>query len=349
MAGSREITIRDVAARAGCSIASVSRVVTGNGPVSEDMRKRIVSAALELGFPLSRTFPEARPVISILVPSLTNPVFAAAVSGIEQRARTAGMFTILGQSNYNPAQEEDIVATLIAERPVGMIMTVCDPKTSIAMEQVRKAGLPVVTIYNEGTPDDVAAVFVDNRTATRQMTGELISLGHRRIAFLAGRFISSDRSARRYEGYKDAMKAARLTATPPIEVDFIDATRDIDLTDVLEKHGPTAIMASNDLLAVTVIASLRHAGLKVPDDVSVTGFDGIDFARHLTPRLHTIRQPSEAMGTLAASLLLEMAAGHKAPQQLCPDFIRLPGETIAPPPGAPSSPRTTSATRKNRP
>lgn len=348
MAGSREITIRDVAARAGCSIASVSRVVTGNGPVSEEMRKRIVGAALELGFPLARAFPETRPVISILVPSLTNPVFAAAVAGIEQRARTAGMFTILGQSNYDPAQEEAIVTTLIGERPVGMIMTVCDPRTSVAMERVRKAGLPVVTIYNEGTPEGVAAVLVDNRTAIRQLTEELIALGHRRIAFLAGKFMSSDRSARRYEGYKDAMKAARLMATPPIEVDFIDATRDIDLTDVLAKHEPTAIMASNDLLAVTVIASLRRAGLNVPGDVSVTGFDGIDFARHLTPRLHTIRQPSEAMGTLAASLLLEMAAGHKEPQQLCPDVIRLPGETIAPPPAAPPSPKTTPVQRKNR-
>lgn len=331
MAASTDITIRDVAARAGCSIATVSRVVTGNGPVSEEMRRRVVEAALEIGFPLARAFPETRPVISVLVPSLTNPVFAAAVAGIEQRARTAGMFTILGQSNYDPSLEEDIVTTLIAERPVGMIMTVCDPASSVALQRVRKAGLPVVTIYNEGTPDDVAAVMVDNRGAVRRMTEELLALGHRDIVFVGGKFISSDRSARRYEGYRDAMIAAGLPAAPAIEVDYIDATRDVDIVEILAQHQPTAIIASNDLLAVTVIASLRRAGLGIPEDVSVIGFDGIDFARQLSPKLSTIRQPSEAMGTLAASLLLDMAAGHKAPQRLCPDVIPLAGETIAPP------------------
>lgn len=328
---SADTTIRDVAGRAGCSIATVSRVVTGHGPVSEEMRKRVVAAALELGFPLARAFPETRPVISILIPSLTNPVFAAAVAGIEQRARSAGMFTILGQSNYDPAQEEAIAATLIAERPIGMIMTVCDPSSSLALQRLRKAELPVVTIYNEDTPQGVAAVQVDNRAAIRQMADELVALGHRHILFLAGKFISSDRSASRYAGYRDAMLAAGLSPAPPIEVDFIDASRDIDLTEVMVEWQPTAIMASNDLLAVTVIASLRRAGLSVPEDVSVTGFDGIDFARHIHPRLHTIRQPSQVMGTLAASLLLDMATGHKAPQQLRPDFIPQAGDSIAPP------------------
>lgn len=344
-----EVTIRDVAAHAGCSIATVSRVVTGNGPVSDEMRRRVVESALEMGFPLARAFPQTRPVISILVPSLTNPVFAAAVAGIEQRARAAGMFTILGQSNYDPAQEEDIVTTLIAERPVGMIMTVCDPGSSVALQRVRKAALPVVTIYNEDTPEGVAAVMVDNRDAMRRAAEELIALGHRRILFLAGKFISSDRSARRYEGYRDAMTAARLEAAPAIEVDFIDATKDIDLTEVLDVYRPTAIMASNDLLAVTVIASLRRAGLSIPDDISVTGFDGIDFARLISPRLHTIRQPSQVMGALAASLLLDMAAGHKGPQRLCPDVVPLPGETIAPPRRSELLPANTSSeNRKHR-
>ncbi|TDR93054.1 substrate-binding domain-containing protein [Enterovirga rhinocerotis] len=328
---SSEITIRDVAARAKCSIATVSRVVTGNGPVSEEMRRRVIEAALELGFPLVRAFPETRTVISILIPSLTNPVFAAAVAGIEQRARSAGMFTILGQTNYDPRQEEEIAATLIAERPVGMIMTVCDPATSVALSRLRTAGLPVVTIYNEGTPEGVAAVQVDNHGAMRAMTDELLNLGHRRILFLAGRFNSSDRAARRYAGFRDAMQAAGLEPAPAIEVDFIDATRDIDLTEVLAQWQPTAIMASNDLLAVTVMASLRRAGLSVPDDISVTGFDGIDFAGHIHPRLHTVRQPSQVMGGLAASLLLDIAAGHKAPQQLRPDCTPQPGESIAPP------------------
>lgn len=328
---SSEVTVRNVAARAGCSAATVSRVITGNGPVSEDMRGRVVRAALELGFPIARAFPETRPIISILIPSLTNPVFAAAVDGIERRARAHGLSTILGQSKYDPAQEEAVVAALIGERPIGMVMTVCDPVTSVALRRASSAGLPVVTIYNEGTPRGIAAVCVDNRAAVHRMADELIAMGHRRIVFVGGNFFSSDRSARRYEGYRDALNLAGLTPLPPIEVDFIDAAKDIDLTDVVATVRPTAIIASNDLLAVTVIGSLRRAGLSVPEDISVVGFDGIDFARHIAPRLSTIMQPSQAMGVMAAALLLDMAAGHKPPQQLQPDVVMLPGETIAPP------------------
>lgn len=328
---SEDITIRDVAARAGCSIASVSRVVTGNGPVSTAMRAKIVAAALDLGFPLSRRFAVTRPVISILIPSLTNPVFAAAVAGIEQRARREGLLTVLGQSGYDPAQEEEIVDALIDQRPVGMVVTVCDPAQGRLLDRVRKASLPLVTIYNDDTPDHIAAVTVDNRGATRALTQRLVDLGHRRIVFLAGRFLSSDRSMRRYDGYRMAMHAAGLEPLPVVEVDFIKATRDVDLTDILTRYEPTAIMASNDILAVSVIGALRRHGLSVPVDISVTGFDGIDVARQLSPRLTTVNQPSHSMGLLAASLLLDIAAGHKAPQHVQADTIFLLGETIAPP------------------
>lgn len=324
-------TIRDVAARAGCSIASVSRVVTGNGPVSNEMRAKIVAVALELGFPLARNLSQARPVISILIPSLTNPVFAAAVAGIEQRARKDGLLTVLGQSGYDPAKEEEIVAALIEQRPVGMVMTVCDPASGPILGRVHRAGLPLVTIYNDDTPNHIAAVTVDNRGATCALAEQLLALGHRRIVFLAGKFISSDRSMRRYDGYQLAMRAVKLEPLPVVEVDFIEATRDVDLTEILARYEPTAIMASNDILAVSVIGSLRRHGLNVPADISVTGFDGIDVARHLSPRLSTVNQSSHSMGVLAASLLLDIAEGRKAPQHIPTDIILLPGETIAPP------------------
>lgn len=330
--GPGNVTIRDVAARANCSIASVSRAISGNGPVSAGMRTRIIEAALELGFPLSRRLDgDRRPVISILIPSLTNPVFADAVAGIEQRARKEGLLTVLGQSGYDPAQEEAITAALIDQRPVGMVMTVCDPARGAVLDRVRKVGLPLVTIYNDDTPDDVGAIIVDNQGATRRMAAELLSLGHRRIVFLAGRFISSDRSMRRHAGYRDAMTAAGLKPLPVIEVDFIEATRDVDLSEVLATWRPTAIMASNDILAVSVIGSLRRHGLAVPGDISVTGFDGIDVARQLFPRLTTVRQPSHSMGTLAASLLLDMAIRGEPSRHLHTDLFPQPGETIAPP------------------
>lgn len=323
-------TIRDVAARAGCSIATVSRVVTGNGPVSDAMRKRVVAAALAVGFNINSPSQASRPVVCVLVPSITNPVFAAVLAGVEQTVRNHGLSVVVGQSNYDPAQEEKIAATLIAERPVGLVVTVCDPDRSLLLEAAARQKLPTVTVYNEHHPPGIGAVSVDNRQASLRMTNKLLELGHRRILFVGGRFASSDRAACRYQGYQDAVQAARLMPLPPFEVDFIDATRDIDLTHAIHEHRPTAIMASNDLLAITVISSLRRMGLSVPADISVTGFDGIDVVRHMSPKLTTIAQPSLTMGVLAASMVLDMAAGRRRPEHLRADINILAGETIAP-------------------
>ncbi|OYX13888.1 MAG: hypothetical protein B7Z15_05780 [Rhizobiales bacterium 32-66-8] len=324
-------TIRDVAARAGCSVATVSRVATGSGPVSTPLRQKVVAAALELGFSLQRDGRATRrPVLGVLLPSLTNPVFAAALAGIEHSARANGLSIIMGQSNYDEAQEQDVVRALVAERPTGLILTVCQPRTSAALERVARQGLPAVTIYNEDVPEAIGAVTVDNRRAMQGITGELIELGHRVILFVGGRFASSDRAACRYRGYCDAVSAAGGVPLPPVEVDFIDATQDIDLTHALATHGPSAIVVSNDLLAVTVIAALRRLGLSVPHDMSVTGFDGIDLARHISPELTTIVQPSHTMGVLAAALVLDIAAGRRAPQHLRADFVLSRGGTIAP-------------------
>jgi len=323
-------TIREVAAAAACSIATVSRVVTGHAPVSGPMQKRVVQAALQLGFPLAPAQGNRRAVLGVLVPSLTNPVFAGVLAGVEQAAQANGLSVIMGQSNYDTAREVAVVATLIAERPVGLVMTVCDPARSEALAQVRDQRLPAATVYNENVPAELGAVSIDNRAAMRRLVEALVALGHRTILFVGGRFASSDRAACRYGGYRDAMEEAGLTPLPASEVDFIDAAEDIDLSSTVQAHDPSAIVVSNDLLAMTVIASLRRMGLRVPEDVSVTGFDGIDIARHISPRLTTIVQPSRTMGVLAASMVLGMARSGLRPSQMRADFSFTSGETIAP-------------------
>ena len=326
----RPPTIREVAAQASCSIATVSRVVTGHGPVGEAMRRRVVQAALDLGFPLAPSRENRRPVLGVVVPSLTNPVFAGMVAGIEQAAQANGLSVILGQTHYDTAREREVVTALVAERPVGLILTVCDPSTSEALFQVVRQKLPAATVYNENVPAELAAVSVDNRAAMRHLTEALIAIGHRAILFVGGRFTSSDRAACRYAGYRDALEAAGQRVLPAEEVDFLDGAEDIDLTHVVQAHAPTAIVVSNDLLALTVIASLRRIGLRVPEEISVTGFDGIDMARHMSPRLTTIVQPSRTMGVLAASMVLGIASGERRPSHMRADFTFTPGETIAP-------------------
>ncbi|WP_407520849.1 substrate-binding domain-containing protein [Methylobacterium oryzisoli] len=331
MDGPSTATIRDVAARAGCSLATVSRVANESAPVSPVMRARVVAAARDLGFSLIRSDGARRPVIGVLLPSVTNPVFASVLAGIEQRARADGLSVVMGQSNYRSDQELEVVEALGAERPVGLVATVCDPATSAALAVAARRKLPTVMVYNETDAAGFGSVSVDNRAAVRLLTEHLLGLGHRAILFISGRFASSDRAARRFAGYRDAMLAADLPALPSLQVDFIDGARDIDLTSALARHRPTAIIASNDLLAVTVIASLRRLGLAVPDDVSVAGFDGADLGRHLWPRLTTIAQPSQGMGMLAAAMVLDMATGRAPARHLRADFEPCRGGTTAPP------------------
>jgi DNA-binding LacI/PurR family transcriptional regulator len=329
------ITIHHVAALACCSVASVSRVVNGTGPASPTMRARVEAVVAELGFrpsELGRSLArKSRRVIGVLVPSTTNPVFAASLAGIQDRARLAGCSVLIAQSDYDPGRETEAVEALLAERPLGLVLTVCDPGTSVALALANRAGVPTVLIFNEPGAPDTAAVTVDNRGASRALVAKMIGLGHRRIAFVAGRFAASDRSRLRYAGFRDALHEAGLAAPDAVEVDFIADLDAIDLTDAMDRLSPTALVVSNDLLALSVIAAVRRLGLDVPGDVSVAGFDGIAIGRLVHPSLATIEQPARTMGVSAAALLFDIAAKKTAPCRLQIDHSIRAGGTLAPP------------------
>lgn len=204
-------TLEQVAFRAGCSLATASRVLNRNGPASDLMVRKVRRAAAELGY--RPAGPSAgrlgrRPVVGVLIPSITNPVFASSLSSIQNRMLVAGHGVLIAQSNYDPAREADAVAALLNDRPTGLILTVCDPSTSKAL----LAKLPpTVLLNNLPTAQFPAAVTADNRGAGREIATFLIGMGHRRILFLSGNFAASDRAHLRYRGYLDAMAENGLT------------------------------------------------------------------------------------------------------------------------------------------
>jgi DNA-binding LacI/PurR family transcriptional regulator len=329
------VTMRDVARRAGCSVAAVSRVVSGSGPASSTMRARVESAIVELGFNTDEFTRGAPRTLAVLAPSTSNPVFSAVIAGVQHRARASGLAVIIAQSDYDSRREREAVEALLRERPIGLIMTICAPKTSAALRYAAEQSAPTVLVYNEPTPVHPAVVSIDSFQAARRLVDELVALGHGRILFVAGRFTSSDRSHRRYEGYCEGMRRAGQSPAPPVEVDYNDAAAEFDFSDAFAGRGATAIIASNDLLALRVIASLRRIGLEVPRDVSVAGFDGIELGQLIAPRLTTIEQPSHSMGVAAASLVLDIASGRSAARAIWADYQFRRGETIGP--CAPSS------------
>jgi DNA-binding LacI/PurR family transcriptional regulator len=335
-------SIRQVAERAGCSLSTVSRVINRSGPVSADTVRRVEAAVCDLDFrpnALGQSLRKQRSrAIGVVVPSFTNPVFAASIAGIEAVARNTGRPVLLGSTDYDPGREIEVVEALLGQRVDGIALTVADAASSAALDRLERVGLPYVLLYNQPRTAQRPAVTVDNFAATAELTCYLIALGHTRIAYLGGRFGTTDRSRMRFEGCAAALRAAGVAPPQLLELDYLDSVEDhaTVIGRSLSRLGnPTALLCSNDLLAISVIAALRALGLQVPSDVSVAGFDGIAIGRMLSPGLATIDTPTVEMGERATRRLLDMLSGA-APAgpvvELLPYEFR-PGGTLAPPPG----------------
>jgi len=327
-------TIRDVAEQAGCSIATVSRVLNGTAPIATDTRGRVAEAISALGYRRSEVGRSLKrqttETIGLVVPSLTNPVFASSAQGVQSQARSLGMGVLLATSDYDPDLELKAVEAFLGQRVDGLLITVCDPENSPALALLDVEAKPYVLLYNQPTRGERPAVTVDNVAAAKAMTGAMLAAGHRRIAFVAGRFASSDRSRLRYQGFTQALAERGLAATPPIEVDFLAEEPDAALAPRFRRaRPPTALFCSNDIVALAAIAALRRLGLDVPEDVSVTGFDGIAIGTMVHPALTTVRQPTRAMGVCAMELLVKRIAGRAIPPVTFVDYELRQGGTLA--------------------
>ncbi|MDF1632435.1 substrate-binding domain-containing protein [Mycoplana sp. MJR14] len=319
-------TLQEVALRAGCSVATASRALTRNGCVSDAMIRKVRRAAAELGYRQSPAGGKAgRRVIGVLVPSITNPVFSSSLSSIENRMLVAGHGVVIAQSHYDPAREADAVKALLNDRPTGLILTLCDPGANAHLPSDLP---PTVLLGNRPTAAFPAAVCVDNVAAGYELTRYLLDLGHRRILFISGNFTASDRARSRHDGYLQAMAEAGVDPLEPLQIAFVGGYSQLELDTVLARSSPTAIIASNDLLAFGVIGALRREGLCVPRDVSVAGFDGIEMGQMLDPPLTTIEMPDASMGTTAASLLLDIAENGAPPRHFALDHLLRRGGTV---------------------
>ncbi|MBO6826378.1 MAG: LacI family DNA-binding transcriptional regulator [Sneathiella sp.] len=328
-------TIRDVAKLANVSVATVSRYVNGTRKVRGKTAERVKFAIEELGFrpnavgrSLSTSTTKS---IGMVIPSISNPVFSDAVSGVSAAIRKEGYSLTLTTSQYSPEGEVDAISTLLENRVDGVILTVTDPETSKALELLEKSAVPFVMIYNQPSSGR-ATMTVDNVAAGKEVAGELIKLGHKRLGMVSGKFASSDRALARMNGFVKGVRDARLTAPVICEVDF-EAQ---DISDVLEpmfkdmNAAPSALFCSNDILAISVIGALRRLKIAVPKEVSVIGFDGIAVGRHMYPTLATVVQPSKEMGKAAARNLFERLAGGQDPQSVILPHEFTIGESAGP-------------------
>lgn len=339
---SKPPTIREVARRAGVSVATVSRVMNGRGPVSERTRQAVGEAIRDTGFRpnvIGRGLKTARSgTLGVLVPSLRNPIFADAVQGMERAAEAGGYRILLTSSNYLPEKEAAAVDVLLCNRVEGLVLTVADESASRALELLDRSHVPFVLVFNPARTASHSIVTIDNYAAARDIVSRLMRMGHRRIAMIAGDPQASDRSNLRRAGYERALVDGGLRPGPIIEVSFDsrDLARHCRYLSSCDP-APTALFCSTDMLAIAAIRGFAAQGLKVPDDISVAGFDGIEVGHCMSPSLATVVQPAENMGIRAVEHLLErLNAGAPATNLTLPYRLRHgeswagPRETIAP-------------------
>ncbi len=311
------VTITDVAREAKVSIATVSQALSGNRPVNPATAQRVREVVARLGYvPVSsaRNLRAGRTgVIGLVIPDIANTFFGRLARGVEDAAAEVGHWVLLCHTEFEP-EREDRYLDLLASRSIDGLVYVAG-----TIAGTRRLGSLVTTFPVVLADEDVAGlpgasrVLGDHRCGGRLAGQHLAELGHQRALVVSGRpgIGSSDQ---RIEGFKEWFADAEV-----LMGDFTEASgRDL-VADALERGVPfTAVFALNDLMAIGALTALQSAGVSVPEDVSVIGYDDIALVDRLRPSLTTIRQPAYEIGREAARMLIDQLDAHEPRRHVLP-------------------------------
>lgn len=304
------VTIYEVARAAGVSTATVSRTLNASGLVAAGTRRRVQAAIAALGYQPNRVARslvlKTTHTIAVLLPDITNPFFPLLVKGVQLAADEQGYGVLLCHTGGDPSKEEFFLEVLRGQQVDGVLLVglVSRPES---LKRLSRHGLPVVALDRPVDLPGSAAVRVDHLGGGHLATAHLLELGHRRIAHIAGPpglTVSQERMA----GYRQALTNYGLVFDPDLVVDgdFSEEGGYQGVSTLLARGEQfTALFAANDLTAIGAMTAFRERGLRVPEDVSVVGFDDIHLAAYVSPKLTTIRQPAYQMGRCAATQLID--------------------------------------------
>lgn len=302
-------TILDVAERAGVSPTTVSHVLNNTRHVSEGTRERVLQAIEELHYRpniLARSLRRRETqTLGILIPDNANPFFAEMVRGIEDTVFDEGYTVLLGNSDGEPDKERRYLDLFINKQVDGVVLVAAAMQSEKTVKILSSPSISAVVVDREIESGRMDQVLADNLSGGYEATRHLLMLGHRRIACITGPSQVTP-SAERVTGYRQALADWEIAPDLVLAGDFRHAGgfRAAQMLLGLDKP-PTAIFACNDMMALGVLAAAHELDVRVPEELSLVGFDDIPLDELVVPRLTTVCQPAYEMGSLAAALLLK--------------------------------------------
>jgi LacI family transcriptional regulator len=317
MVSNARITIADVAEAANVSKMSVSRVLNGKSGVSEPTRQRILEAMATLGYvasPAARNLRGMSNIVGLVVPDITTAYMGEVIRGISQAAERLN-YGLMLYSQGNAAEHTKrttYYASLLSDGLADGVLMIVPYDYEVLVSAFQDHNLPYVLIDHHSSTSDEPAITATNRKGILDAMRHLMALGHQRIGFITGR-MDMGCAQDRLQGYRDALAEVGLPFDPALvrEGNFWQPSGFAQARALLQlKPRPTAIVASNDVMAFGVMDAVKDVGLRIGSDISVVGFDDIPMASQVYPPLTTVRQPMAQMGEEALDLLVTLLQGR---------------------------------------
>ncbi len=329
----KRATLADVARRANVSITSVSRLINHTGPINDETRQRIQAAMAELGFEPRRSNARiTEPTLAVLTGDLLNAYFPEVIRGIQEEADSYGMLTMLFSLTDQPRRQLQILERL-SKRVADAVILMGSPIFPGLDVLQSRLKLPLVVINRRACAPALGSIAVDFENAGYRAAQHLLMLGHTRIGFISLFQTNVDVAVARLDGVNQALREAGLVMRPEWLVNCPPASEmdgGFHAMSTLLTHPaaqrPTAVVCFNDGIAVGAQHAVHAAGLRIPEDISVVGFDDLAVAVHACPPLTTISQPKYRIGMMAVQMLRRMLQNPSVPgdcvQTECPLVVR---------------------------
>lgn len=317
----RSISLADVARRAGVSVATASRALSASRPVSAENARRVAAAARELGYSgngIARALRRQRSdTIGMIVPSVINPFFTTLIDQVERVTQAEGKLLLLCDAREDPELEALHLESLVARQVDGIVISPTHQISSRSAVERAASRVPLVQLDRETSAPGLDWVGVDDHAALALAVGHLWQRGARSAAYVSS-VMDHSSAYDRLAGFHASTRKLGLETRPDwiVEGPYSVANGEQAVTTIISEDPadrPDAIVCANDLIAIGVIRACQARGLRVPEDIRVTGLDGIEFGRYTEPQLTTVAQPLEAMAAESLRLLTARAGSRDRP------------------------------------